>query len=449
MTGDPTAATELTTSADAIEDVIAGLQDASAYPNEVLALMPVGTVIQAPSGAIVHGNPAAARILQLSMEQLMGRTSTDPSWRSIHPDGSPFPGEDHPAMVTLRTGEVVEAHMGVRTGDGPATWIHITSLPIRSAAGSLLGTQTFFVDVTGEFHEQQRLRDRIARAERLAAESSDLVVLCDASGVVTETAGSGPWWRGPDRADLIGRPLADGLDAPDPVGRALEDCLTLPGGQARVVIPLPTAASGTRHVEVRLRNRLEDPSLGSVVATISDVEERVLAEEELRVVNLDLERRLDELDRTHRLDGLLAQSSGLLGGCRHVDEVADVLWDLFAQVFPGSEIAVRLDQGSGQSLDVIRSSFADEERIAPDACWAVRTRQVHSEATGGVECDHRLPDGRSVCIPVLVEGQAVGSVNVAEESWPLDSLLATGERIATRLGQAIPPPAVRPRDLRA
>ena len=28
----------------------------------------------------------------------------DARWRAVHKDGSPFPGEDHPAMVTLATG---------------------------------------------------------------------------------------------------------------------------------------------------------------------------------------------------------------------------------------------------------------------------------------------------------------------------------------------------------
>ena len=39
---------------------------------------------------------------------MIGVSSLDPRWRAIHEDGSPFPGEEHPAMVTLRTGRPQE-----------------------------------------------------------------------------------------------------------------------------------------------------------------------------------------------------------------------------------------------------------------------------------------------------------------------------------------------------
>ena len=62
-------------------------------------------MLQGPFGEIVRANRAAESILGLTIDQLQGRRSVDPRWQAIHPDGSPFPGETHPAMVTLRTGE--------------------------------------------------------------------------------------------------------------------------------------------------------------------------------------------------------------------------------------------------------------------------------------------------------------------------------------------------------
>jgi PAS domain S-box-containing protein len=448
VTIEPGELSALTTSAASLEDVVEELRTTTPYAGEVLAHMPVGTVVQAPSGEIVFGNEAAARILQLSMEQLTGRTSMDPSWRSIHPDGTPFPGDQHPAMQTLQTGAVVVAYMGVRTGDGPATWIHITSLPVRSGDGALLGAQTFFVDVTDEIEAEHRLRAEQERAERIARESTEVVAVCDADGMITGTTGPNMHSLGWGGDAVLGRHLGDCLHARPDVAAAFSRATSQPGGTERLTVAVPVAAAtdgAVRHVEVRLRNRLDDPLLRCVVATLSDVDERVAAETELRIVNLDLERRLDELDRTHHLDSLLGQSANLLAGCRRVDEVADALWDLLDQAFPRSEVAVRLDSGTGAGLDVVRSRVPDGLPSPTESCWAVRTRQVHSGSTGGVHCDHPLPPGTSVCIPVVVDGRAIGSATVADDHWSADSLIITGEKIAGRIAQAIPAEAVEPR----
>ena len=76
--------------------------------------MSFGVVFQDQSGQIYAANPAAETLLGLSLNQMQGKTSIDPSWRAVHPDGTDFPGEDHPAMVALRTGKKVnDVVMGV------------------------------------------------------------------------------------------------------------------------------------------------------------------------------------------------------------------------------------------------------------------------------------------------------------------------------------------------
>ena len=97
----------------------------------VVTYMSEGVVIHAKDGQIISCNPAAADILGLTIDQLTGRTSIDPHWHTIHEDGSLFPGETHPAMQTLKTGQpVTNVTMGVRKPDGNLTWISINSLPM-------------------------------------------------------------------------------------------------------------------------------------------------------------------------------------------------------------------------------------------------------------------------------------------------------------------------------
>ncbi|HVI02587.1 MAG TPA: PAS domain S-box protein [Enhygromyxa sp.] len=134
--------------------------DAARY-QVIVANLEEGVVLQVPGGQILTCNAAAERILGLSVEQMAGRSSTDPRWRSIHEDGSPFPGETHPAMVSLRTGEPLrEVIMGVHKPDGSLTWISINSQPLRAPGSDRpYAVVTSFSDVTRHKQAEARARD--------------------------------------------------------------------------------------------------------------------------------------------------------------------------------------------------------------------------------------------------------------------------------------------------
>ena len=69
--------------------------------------MALGVVYQTADGRILSANPAAEKILGLTLEQMMDKTSLDPEWKSIREDGSELSGENHPSMIALRTGKPV------------------------------------------------------------------------------------------------------------------------------------------------------------------------------------------------------------------------------------------------------------------------------------------------------------------------------------------------------
>ncbi len=111
-----------------------------------------GIVLQDRDGAIITCNQAAQDILGLPAEQLLGLTSIDPRWRSIHEDGTPFPGEAHPAMWTLQTGQPqYGVIMGVHKPDGQLTWISIDSQIVHLEPGEVSPDAVLvsFTDITG------------------------------------------------------------------------------------------------------------------------------------------------------------------------------------------------------------------------------------------------------------------------------------------------------------
>lgn len=133
-----------------------------------------GVVYQdAATGGIIAANPSAERILGLSVDQMMGRSSVDPRWKSVHEDGSDWPGDTHPSMTSIRTGEAVtDAIMGVFH---PLTnshhWISIDAVPLfKPGADRPFQVYSTFTDIT----EQKRAEREILRAKEKAEEADKL-----------------------------------------------------------------------------------------------------------------------------------------------------------------------------------------------------------------------------------------------------------------------------------
>ena len=145
-----------------------------------LSALSEGIVVQGKDGAISSCNPAAERILGLSADQMMGVSSLDPRWRAVHEDGSPFPGEEHPAMVTLRTGTPLEGViMGVHKPDGSLSWISINSMPFRAGSdgASEDAVVTTFTDITARRAAEARLRESEERFQAAIGSMRDAVAI--------------------------------------------------------------------------------------------------------------------------------------------------------------------------------------------------------------------------------------------------------------------------------
>jgi len=133
----------------------------------VQAAMAEGLVVQAADGTITDCNPSAERILGLTRDQLMGRTSVDPRWQAVREDGSAFPGTEHPAMVSLRTGQSCrDVIMGLRLPDGGQRWININAEPMfkRGETRPYAGVASFS-DIT----EHRQMEARLRQAQKTEA----------------------------------------------------------------------------------------------------------------------------------------------------------------------------------------------------------------------------------------------------------------------------------------
>ena len=160
----------------------AALSASEARYRTLFETVPQGVVYHDKSLRITSANPTAQRILGLTLEQLQGRQSIDQRWKSIHEDGSDFPGSEHPATIAARTLKPVNnVVMGVAVPDRGFAWLRVNAIPLLEA-GELQEVYATFEDITAQVlltHELRakattdeltRLANRRSLFERLAIE---------------------------------------------------------------------------------------------------------------------------------------------------------------------------------------------------------------------------------------------------------------------------------------
>jgi PAS domain S-box-containing protein len=149
------------------------LRESEAKHRTLFETMAQGVVYQNAKGQIISANTAAERILGLTLDQMMGRTSIDPRWKAIHEDGSDFPGDTHPSMLALKMSKPVRnVVMGVfHPGFNKRVWININAIP-QFVAGESKPYQVYttFEDITERKLAAEELEKAVEELQRSNAE---------------------------------------------------------------------------------------------------------------------------------------------------------------------------------------------------------------------------------------------------------------------------------------
>jgi PAS domain S-box-containing protein len=134
-------------------------RESEARLSAILASLEEGVSLHDASGTVLFANAAAARLTGLSLEQVQGRTPMDPRWRAVREDGSDYPGDEHPPMRALRTGQpVVGDVLGIHRPDGRLVWLSVNAQPLLGGdGGPALGAVSSFSDITARKRREAHL----------------------------------------------------------------------------------------------------------------------------------------------------------------------------------------------------------------------------------------------------------------------------------------------------
>ena len=196
--------------------------------------IPQGVIYQDIHGAILIANPAAERILGLSLEQMRQHQvlgDLNDLGTSLREDGTPLPRAEYPSRMALHTGrEVHNVVMGVFNPQlASRVWIAVDAVPLFDNQGKLWQVYSIFQDITQRRQAKQalleselRLRQAKARQRLILDTLGEGVYEVDQHGCCTfinQAALTMLGYRHPE--DLLGSHMHDRIHHTDARGEPL------------------------------------------------------------------------------------------------------------------------------------------------------------------------------------------------------------------------------------
>lgn len=310
----------------------------------VLAAVADGIVVKDLRNRIVFANPAAARMLGLPPEQLLGLSADAPELPSCHLDGRPYDAGDLPSSRVLTTGRsVTGAVVGMPRPDGAQVWAEHNAHPLVGPGPdhALYGVVTAVRDVS----------------ERLAAEEANrfhaaLLAAVGQAVVATDPAGTVLYWNraaeelyGWTAQEAVGRLVLELTPSTQTAEEAAAIMDLLAGGQRWTGDFLVRDKAG-REFPVLVSDTPVLSATGELTAVIgvsTDITERKRAEEEMRrysaivestgdaVFSVSLTGEITDWNRAAELlygytqDEAIGRHKSMLAPTSRHDEVARVL----------------------------------------------------------------------------------------------------------------------------
>jgi PAS domain S-box-containing protein len=193
---------ELSRRKEAAESIAASLRESEERTQSVIANLEEGVILHDAMGKILACNESAANILGMSKERMLGYSPEDSQWNACQENGSPFPGREHPALRSLRSGQPCRnVIMGLKRGN-KNVWISVNTQPLyRTGESRPYAVFTSLMDIT-----QRKKADDIQRRQALTfANISDGVYMADLDGKIIDINPAAEAMFGYRREEILGQ----------------------------------------------------------------------------------------------------------------------------------------------------------------------------------------------------------------------------------------------------
>ncbi len=238
-----------------------------------------GVLLQGPRGRIAAANPAAAEILGLDLEEIVGNDMQEIP-QILDARGRDLGLEELPSRRAMQTGETQhDVLLCMPQDEGPDRWVEVTARPLRWH-GQVMAVVSSLRDVTVRHRAEESLRNTEHRQRVVLEHAVGGYAILSNDGRPLDGSGSlFDWW---DRRRAQG--LSIGFDSLLPEDRTiafeqLEQAKADPGVPQRAELRVTADDGGIRWIELTATDQRHDPAVGGVVVNFTDITERKLVEQ--------------------------------------------------------------------------------------------------------------------------------------------------------------------------
>ncbi len=463
------------------DQALAQMQQAETHYRELFDAAPAMYVITSDQNGvpvICDCNELFLLTLKYDRKAVIGRSLAD-----FHSPDSRLKLLGENGYRDAMQGRVVSGERELMVSDGSTIPVLVRGDPITDDQGKITGTRAMYVDNSEQKNAEEQLR--------LVVESAPNGMLrIDASGTITLVNSQAEKLFGYSRDELLGKPVeflvparfrADHPGQREQFFRAGD---TRIAGHGRELFAL---VSDGREIPVEIGlNRIQSSDGAQVLASVVDITERKQVEEEIRALNVTLERRVNErteeiqalnanlehrvTERTKELEGenaqrrlieaelqqahdelqrsvlelerhnqemrLVSEMVELLESCRNLDEALGVITRRLPVLLRGTRGTLYMVATSRTLLEFVGywGEWEDEfEKVLdPEDCWALRRNKPHGMEPSEADliCKHvgaeNGPKNGYLCLPMVAHGENMGLLHLryADDSAGAKNILA-------------------------
>ena len=153
------------------------LRDNQTQYLSVIEVLSEGIAIILADGTVASLNESAARLVAAPRAHLVGQRLAELRWHAIREDGSSLPRSEHPALVTLRTGEPIRNFvLGLYQPDQSIRWLSINTYPLRYGPNvPPYAAAASFTDISEQVRHERELRENYNTLDRMTHEFIGIV----------------------------------------------------------------------------------------------------------------------------------------------------------------------------------------------------------------------------------------------------------------------------------